>query len=132
MDLFVALRVLDERGKPLRFVGEDTTKAPVAQGWLRVSHRKTDARLSKPYRPWHTHDEKQPLKPGDIVPVDVEIWPTSFVLQKGYRLQVEIRPHDPRGIGDIRHLSPIGRGHNTIYTGGNRASYLLLPVVQEK
>jgi predicted acyl esterase len=98
---------------------------------LRVSHRKTDAELSRPYRPWHTHDERQPAKPGEIVPVDVEIWPTSLVLRNGYRLQVEIRPHDPKGIGDIRHLSPVGRGHNTIYTGGNRASYLLLPVLQE-
>jgi predicted acyl esterase len=38
---------------------------PIAQGWLRASHRKLDKKKSLPYRPWHTHDEKQPLTPGE-------------------------------------------------------------------
>ncbi len=38
--------------------------------------------LSEPYRPYHTHDEKQPLTPGEVVELDVEIWPTSIVVPK--------------------------------------------------
>ena len=56
---------------------------PVAQGWLRASHRKLDPKLSTAYRPYHTHDEKQPLKPGEVVALDIEIWPTSIVVPGG-------------------------------------------------
>ena len=129
MDVFVTLRVLDECGDVIHFYGEDTSEAPAAQGWLRVSHRETDPARSKPYQPWHVHGEKQPLRPHETVPIDVEIWPTSFVLKKNYRLRVEILPHDPDGIGDIQHLSTIDSGENTIHTGGEHASYLLLPVI---
>ena len=40
---------------------------PIGQGWLRASHRKLDKKLSKPNRPYHTHDQKQPLKKGQVV-----------------------------------------------------------------
>jgi len=63
-------------------------------GWLRASHRKLDPALSKPYWPYHTHDEKQKLKPGERVELDVEIWPTSIVIPVGYRLAVSIRGRD--------------------------------------
>ncbi len=46
---------------------------PVGQGWLRASHRKLDAKRSLPYRPYHTHDEKQPLTPGKVYELNVEI-----------------------------------------------------------
>ncbi len=62
------------------------------QGWLRASHRKLDKKLSTPYRPYHTHDEKQPLKQGEVVELDIEIWPTSIVVPAGYR----IGAHHPR------------------------------------
>jgi predicted acyl esterase len=68
-----------------------TLKRPIAQGWLRASHRKLDKKKSLPYRPWHTHDEKQPLKPGEIYELDVEIWPTCIVVPKGYSIALSIR-----------------------------------------
>ena len=58
---------------------------PIAQGWLRCSHRKLDPKLTLPYRPYHTHDEEQKLKPGEVYEVDVEVWPTCIVVPKGYR-----------------------------------------------
>ena len=45
------------------------------QGWLRASHRKLDRKLTLPYRPYHTHDEKQPLEPGEVYELDIEIHP---------------------------------------------------------
>src|SRR5262249_58800742 len=67
---------------------------PVAQGWLRASHRKLDKKLSKLYRPYHTHEEKQPLKKGQTVELDIEIWPTSIVVPAGYRVGLSIRGKD--------------------------------------
>ena len=64
--------------------------------WLRASHRKTDPDRSLAYRPWHTHDEKQPLTPGQPVDLDVEIWPTSIVIPAGYSLVFNLRGKDYR------------------------------------
>lgn len=66
----------------------------VATGWLRASHRKLDTEKSLPYRSYHTHDELQPLKEGEKVQMDVEIWPTSVIIPKGYRLGVNIGGRD--------------------------------------
>ena len=63
-DLFIVLRVFTGDLKEIVFQGAIDPHTPVAQGWLRASHRKLDKKLSKPYRPYHTHDEKQPLKKG--------------------------------------------------------------------
>jgi len=39
---------------------------------------------STPYRPYHTHDEEQPLRHGEVVELDVEIW-RRHRLPAGYR-----------------------------------------------
>ncbi len=64
-DLFVVLQVYDPGGKEVVFHGALDPHTPIGQGWLRASHRKLDKKLSLPYRPYHTHDEKQPLTPGE-------------------------------------------------------------------
>ena len=48
-------------GQEVIFQGAIDPHTPIAQGWLRASHRKLDPELSEPYRPFHTHDEQQPL-----------------------------------------------------------------------
>ncbi len=88
-DIFLVLRVYDPAGKEVVFVGSNDPRVPVGLGWLRASHRKLDPDESKPWRPWHTHDEEWPLTPGVPVELDVEIWPTSIVVPKGYRLGAE-------------------------------------------
>ena len=85
-DLFLTMRVLDENGKDISFVSANDEHGVIANGWLRASHRKLDPEKSRPYRPYHTHDEKQPLRENEKVPLDVEVWPTSVIIPKGYRL----------------------------------------------
>ena len=63
-DLFLVLRVLDPDDKEVTFIGSNDPRVPVGLGWLRASHRKLDPAKSLPYRPWHTHDEELPLRPG--------------------------------------------------------------------
>ena len=93
---------------------------PVGLGWLRASHRKLDPDRSLPYRPWHTHDEEWPLKPGEPVELDIEIWPTSIVVPPGYQLALNIRgsdyevdgtdialpnaPYPMKGVGPFLHI----------------------------
>ncbi|GAI25438.1 unnamed protein product, partial [marine sediment metagenome] len=104
-DIFVVLRVFDTVGKEVVFQGALDPHTPVGQGWLRASHRKLDPKRSLPYRPYHTHDEKQPLKPGQMVELDIEIWPTCIVVPKGYRIALTIRGKDYECEGEPATLS---------------------------
>jgi predicted acyl esterase len=97
---------------------------------LRGSHRELDPTLSLPCRPYHSHTRRLFLKPGEIVKVDVEIWPTSMTFKKGHRIQLDVQPRD--GVGSQSYLhyhADYNTGTNTIYAGGEYESYLLLPVI---
>jgi len=149
-DLFLTLRVQDPAGNDVTFPAAMDPQGGIGFGWLRSSLRKTDPGRSQPYRPWHTFDEHQPLQPGEPVDVDVEIWPFSVIIPKGYRLGVSILGRDfefpgdgpwpaaygvsMRGNGIFVHTDehdrggPEFRGTTTLYTGGGRGK-LLLPLL---
>jgi predicted acyl esterase len=150
-DLFAVLRVFDPKGKEVVFQGALDPHTPVAQGWLRASHRKLDRSLTLPYRPYHAHDEKQPLKPGEVYELDVEIWPTCIVVPQGYRVALTLRGRDyewegeaavlsnmknpMRGCGPFVHDDETDRppavfgGRVTLHVGPKRPAHVLLPVV---
>ena len=151
-DLFLVVRLFDADGAEIVFQGALDPNTPIAQGWLRASHRKLDPELSRPYRPFHTHDESQPLVPGEVYQLDVEIWPTSIVVPPEYRLALTVQGHDyqkegdlgefatkfhfaSRGCGPFLHADPDDRpaavfgGQITLHTGAQFNSHLLVPVI---
>src|SRR6185312_2884725 len=93
-DIFVVLRVFAPDDGEVVFQGALDPHTPIGQGWLRASHRKLDPALSTPYRPYHSHDERQRLTPGEPVELDIEIWPTSIIVPPGYRIALTIRGKD--------------------------------------
>ena len=154
-DIFAVLRVFSSDLKEVVFQGAIDPHTPIGQGWLRASHRQLDKKLSEPYRPYHTHSKKQPLKPGEMVALDVEIWPTSIVVPAGYRIALTIRGKDyvyPGGsggrlsnfknelfgCGPFLHDDPRDRppqvfaGVTGLHFGGAARPYLLLPVIPAK
>jgi predicted acyl esterase len=151
-DLFLVLRVFSPDMKEVTFQGAIDPHTPVAQGWLRASHRKLDPVLTLPYRPYHTHDEKQPLAPGEIVELDIEIWPTCIVIPAGYRIGLSVRGRDYvypggsggrlsnfknelTGCGPFLHDDPVDRppeifdNETTLHFGPDRQPYVLLPII---
>jgi hypothetical protein len=133
MDVFATIRNIDPDGKDVWEIGQQQQAVPVAKGWLRASHRKLDPALSLPYRPYHMHNERQWLNPGQKVELNVELWPTCMVFRKGHRLRLDIQPRDGVGSAPYTHYSAdYNTGENTIYTGGSTASHLLLPVIPKK
>jgi predicted acyl esterase len=151
-DLFIVLRVLRPDLTEVVFQGAIDPHTPIAQGWLRASHRRLDKRLSKPYRPYHTHDRRQPLKPGEVVELDIEIWPTSIVVPAGHRIALAVRGKDYeyggasggrlsnfknelRGCGPFLHDDPRDRppemfgGVTTLHFGRAQSSFILLPII---
>jgi predicted acyl esterase len=153
-DLFLVLRVFDEDDQEIVFQGALDPHTPVAQGWLRASHRKLDTALSEEWRPYHTHDSIEPLQPGQPYELDVELWPTSVVVPAGYRICLTVRGKDYEypgggarlasfvnemtGCGPFLHNDPRDRppdtfgGTTTIYAGGDRPAYVLLPIIPDE
>jgi hypothetical protein len=130
MDLFLTLRNFDADGNEVMETGQQGAPVPVAKGWLRVSHRQLDPALSLPYRPYHAHKRRLYLKPGEIVEVQVEIWPTSMVFRRGHRIRLDVQPRDGAGsAGYLHYHADYNTGTNTVYAGGDKPSYLLLPVI---
>lgn len=151
-DLFLVLRVFTPDFKEVVYQGALDPHTPVAQGWLRASHRKLDPALSLPYRPYHTHDEKQLLEPGRVYALDIEIWPTCISVPKGYRVALSVRGRDYvypggsggrlsnmknefTGCGPFLHDDPRDRpvsrygGTTTIHVGGDHENWVLLPII---
>ena len=154
-DIFAVLRAFAPDLKEVVFQGAIDPHTPVGQGWLRASHRQLDKKLSEPYRPYHTHTKKQPLKPGELVMLDIEIWPTSIVVPAGYRIALTVRGKDYvypggsggrlsnfknelTGCGPFLHNDPRDRpaeifaGVTGLHFGGVARPYLLLPVIPAK
>lgn len=131
MDLFVAVRKLGRDGAPIEFPYANVLeRGPVALGWLRVSHRELDEARSTENRPWHTHAREEPLAPGEVVPVDVEIWPSGTRFEAGEALELRIMGSDPYpGAALWRHVDTRDRGVHVVHTGGDRHSHLVLPVL---
>jgi predicted acyl esterase len=135
MDIMVTLRNIDADGKDVCEVGQQGQSVPaVTKGWLRASHRKLDPERSLPYRPFHAHNERQWLSPGEIVECQIEIWPTCMVFRKGHKIRIDIQSRDGAGSQMYGHYHAdynLG-AENTIYSGGDKPSYLLLPVIPAK
>jgi uncharacterized protein len=154
-DLFLVVRIFHPDMKEVVFRGALDPHTPIAQGWLRASHRKLDRELTLPYRPYHAHDEEQKLKPGEVYEVDVEVWPTCIVVPKGFRIGLSVRGKDYvwgggtgaalktlgavwTGCAIFRHDDPRDRpaavfgGDVTLHAGPDRQAHLLLPIIPEK
>lgn len=150
-DLFLTLRAFAPDGAEVLFSGANDPKTPLSQGWLRASHRAIDPEKTRPWAPVHPHRESEPLTPGDVYEVDVELWATCIVLPPGYRLALTIAGRDfdhgleptelagvaMRGSGLFVHDDPEDRpaetfdNQVTVFCGGERASYLLVPEISE-
>jgi hypothetical protein len=151
-DLFLVVRVFAPDLKEVTFQGALDPHTPIAQGWLRASHRTLDPKLTLPYRPYHTHDEPQPLVPGEVYELDVEIWPTSIVVPPGHRIALTVRGRDYAypggpaaglgtlgavftGVGPFQHTDARDRPpaifgkRVTLHCGPRRPAHVRLPII---
>jgi predicted acyl esterase len=151
-DLFVIFRVFTPDLREVTFRGAMDPHTPVSQGWLRVSHRKLDPNESTFYQPCHTHDEIQPMAPGEVYEADIEQYSTCIIVPAGFRLGYTVRGKDykwqsaeamgkPKGSKEflgcaiILHNDPQDRprelmnGEVTLHIGPDRAAYVLVPII---
>jgi len=128
LDLFVVLRKLDSSGSEVFFSGYNGYEHDgFAKGWLRASHRELDPLRSTPLRPWHSHARIHKIRAGDVVPLEIEVWPSATLFEAGTSLQLTIQGHDAARYPAFGHRRLVNRGWHTIFTGGPYDSYLTVP-----
>jgi len=129
LDLFVVLRKLESSGQEVFFSGYNGyEKDAVAKGWLRVSHRELDRLRSTALQPWHRHARLQKLRPDEVVPVEIEFWPSATSFEAGSTLQLAIQGHDAARYPAFGHRRLVNSGWHTIFAGGAYDSFLVVPV----
>ena len=99
----------------------------VTRGWCRVSLRELDAVESTEWNPVQDGAREQKLKAGEIVPVDVALYPSSTFFEAGETVQLIVAPREiipsPPYIKD----ASFNRGTHVLHFGGEYDSYLLVP-----
>jgi putative CocE/NonD family hydrolase len=134
MDLFIGVQKLDQQGERVTFPFFSTfDDGDVALGWLRVSRRELDDHASTPYQPVYRQQQDKLLSPGEVVPVEIEIWPSGTLFQAGETLRLVIQGHDlhtyPENAFAQRHAWTVNTGRHVLHTGGRYDSHLLIPVI---
>lgn len=134
MDIFVAVQKLDRDGNVVPFAYyAQFEDGPVALGWLRVSHRELDPDKSLPYLPVLAHRRELRLTAGEVVPVDIEIWPSGTHFDAGEGMRLVIAGKDiydyPKPSVYARHEDLRNEGRQTLYMGGDHPARLLIPTL---
>lgn len=135
MDLFVTIKKISADGVELPVtVFGDSAPHPGAWGKMRVSHRELDPELSTDFQPIQAHERELKLNPGEIVPIDVEINPTSRLWHAGEKLRVQVAGRYIRAEHWIEPLmwETDNKGEHVIHTGGKHDSFLQIPVIGPK
>ncbi|KAB8221946.1 Alpha/Beta hydrolase protein [Aspergillus novoparasiticus] len=142
IDLFLTLRYISPTGEEVYYTGTAGDPVPLAKGWLRVSMRKVNVKHLRhreylPHRDYFSTDVL-PVMPGEVYPVDVEIWPSNVVVEKGGKIILEVSSGDTQGSGIFQHNDPNDRspeklqGTNHIHFGPAYENYVTLPVIPSK
>ena len=113
----------------LKDLAPDESVDQLADGWLKVSHRKLDPELTRDFRPFHSHDEELSMTPGEIYEIELEVWPISHVFKAGHRIRLDIGAYAP----GFYNKAPYKIGKkNSIIMGGQHNSYLQLPIIPQR
>ena len=136
MDIFVQLDKLNNRGALLPFISMSMIdEGPLALGWIHASHRELDIEKSTINRPWLRHKQELLLREGEgeVVPVDIEIWPSSTRFAEGESLKVTLAGKDifTYELAQCQlHEDSRNRGKHFIHSGGIYESVLVMPVIE--
>jgi predicted acyl esterase len=104
----------------------------VTKGWLRVAHRRTDERRSDAHRPFHTCDRPEALGERQIVPIEIELLPSSTLFRRGEVFRLDVQGHwfwkrNPLFGMFPGYYQASPPATVVLHMGGSADSYLLMP-----
>ncbi|WP_346698453.1 CocE/NonD family hydrolase [Catenibacillus scindens] len=132
MEIHMKIRVLDENDREVIYPARTSMERglPLGFGALKVSHRQQDEKRTRYELPVYKHTKEAwaPLTPGEVVYCEIGSFPTTGVIRKGWKIRLDIDPAGSRWV-DYNEAGYRRGALNTIYTGGERASFVQLPVL---
>lgn len=135
MDMFLWVKKYKADGTyvPVSCMGEDYRGA---WGYFSGKRRELDPKWSTDFQPVQAHWKDEPMEPGKVYEVDIEIYPHSRLWHKGEELRLEITGEfiktDWYEDGHLDFVTDNGTGRHVIHTGGQYESYLQIPVIPPK
>lgn len=148
MDVVVQLRKIDKSGNLLKGMNfpspapeseapeGETVKLYGPQGFLRASFSASrDGTRSSPdgQQVFYKHDREEKIPPGNIVPLEITLWPTGMVFAEGEGIMLSIAGHflSAPVVAAMKAQAPDDEnlGQHHVHTGGQYDSCLILPVV---
>jgi predicted acyl esterase len=78
------------------------------------------------------------VKAEEVYEVDIEIWPTSVVVETGGKIVLEVASGDTQGCGVFQHDSELDRprtrfsGQNHVHFGRGIENYVTLPIISSR
>jgi uncharacterized protein len=147
MDVFVQLRKADQHGKilqnfniPIEDLNMTEAEVPSVNtmkylgpsGIVRASHRELDDELSTDHHPVLSHRTSKKISPGTIVKLEIGLWPTSILFDKGEKLVLKISGHHMM-LAEFEPLrgkfSSLNKGQHVVHTGAEYQSMIQIPMV---
>ena len=108
----------------------------LTRGWLRGSHRQLDPNRSKPWQPFHSHQEGEALFPGEIYEFNIELRPYGMLFKTGHRIGIRIKCADDEKPPHALHSFSMGHlwgqtpSRVTVYHNTDYPSHLVLPITK--
>ncbi|MEM6715434.1 MAG: CocE/NonD family hydrolase, partial [Cyanobacteria bacterium P01_C01_bin.147] len=131
MGIFVAINKRDRGQQSVSFYGSvGNQQDMVTRGWGRAARRELDPRESTEWHPVLKAAKDEKLKPGEIVPLEMALYPSSTFFAAGEAIDLIISAQamipSPPYLKDVS----FNRGIHVVHYGGDFDSHLLVPVVK--
>lgn len=82
-----------------------------------------------PATAWHPHDAEEKILPGQVVCLDISLWPSGIIFDAGESIRLEIKGHEvtlPEFPALERVPKNLNRGKHVVHTGREYPSSLTL------
>lgn len=160
LDVYVIIRKLDAQGRallntniPLKDLppGIKDTDVPDLNifkyvgpnGRLRASHREfseidpgLDTEQHKVLYPaniYRSHDVEDKVNPGDVVCLEIPLWPSGIIFHAGEAMRLEVKGHEvclPEFPALGRVPTNLNRGSHVVYSGKEYPSSIIVPLIE--
>jgi predicted acyl esterase len=107
-------------------------KDMITRGWIKVSRRELDPEESTEWHPVQKGTSELLLIPGEIVPIDIELYPSSTFFSAGESLQLILASDEIISSPPYRKSAVINSGEHVLHFGGKYDSYIQVPVIPPK
>jgi uncharacterized protein len=132
VSIFAGVRKL-RRGHVVGYEGSyGFDRALVTFGLAKASHRAVVPERSLPWLPFHPDTDSQPLHPGELVTLDLELAPSATLFRAGEELRLDVQgrwffPTAPLFGQFPGHYERSTRGTSVLHIGGPYDSALHIP-----